>query len=279
VIFPTWTPIAFQNLINGYNEFLSDSRSSEHADLEAIKRDAEIWTRLTTRPEMESVWKFILARDEFSFFADPENLARANGGLVAKLGRYLRAYHSAPILSEREYKNEMLEISKLAERLSGKLKKFCDAGFSQNPFSNSSMFTFEEIERFGRFIDPKLFENKKHSTRSITAYLLDLRLPLVNHQLHALALRAKNELNDPRHKLQRLPRKVGDANVFRTYFISVVRNIFLGDFADGSHARLATFCSVALDDPEITADLVRQIAPIDDETKEFLKSVKSIENQ
>ena len=208
-------------------------------------------------------------------------LATRNGGLVAKLDRNMRAFDEAPILSPQEYKEEMLEISKMAEKLSVKLKKFNDAYFLYDPFVNQTMFSREQIETIAeKLVNPKFFESKKsyQSERSITAHLLDHYLPPFNVQLHNLSMRAKSEFEDPHHRLHRLPRKVSDNNVFRTYFISVVRNIFLADFGDGSHTRLATFCSVALDDPEITPNLVRKISPIDDDTKEWLKELRNYKN-
>lgn len=281
MIFPSWTPTAFQEKINDYHRFIADGNSSEHPEIEAIRSQSEMWTRLMTRPEMEDFWKFVFSKKYISVFAEPKMLASTNGGMVAKLNRYVNAFNAAPILSPQEYKDEMLEISRLAARLSAKLKKFCDADFLYNPFLNRSLFTSEQVERFGtKAINPKFFENKRgyQTEVSMTRHLLDDYLPPITDQLQNLALRAKSELDDPHHRLPRLPRKVGDANVFRTYFISVVRHILLLEFADGSHARLATFCSVALDDPGITAELVRRIAPLDGETKEFLKQVKEHNN-
>ena len=43
MIFPRWTPTAFQYHINSYIEFISDSRSSEHPDIKGLRRKGEMF--------------------------------------------------------------------------------------------------------------------------------------------------------------------------------------------------------------------------------------------
>jgi hypothetical protein len=274
--FPAWAPSSITDLIDEAEKDLQNGRTLTPSDREAIQRNAEMWTRLVTRPEMESVWRFIWGRSSFTIFATPKMLL-ANGGLVGTINRKVYSYETDPRMSDKDYENDLLEIARLAEGLSNKLKKYCDIEDWRNPFPPSALLTQEERDAVSGILRPEYFQHKKtyQSNAGLAGHILDSRLPKLDSLIRRLAEKAREEAGEKAARLNNLPRKVGDKNVFRTYFISIVKDYFMTQYHDYSPTRIATFCNVALDDPEITPDLVRKGFPIDAETKELLRQSKS----
>ena len=190
---------------------------------------------------MEAVWHFIAQFDNDNYLP-----LVANGGLFGNINGRLRAYHAAPKLSPTDYRDEMAEIARLAAVLSAKLKKFSPPDLDYcNPFP------------------PYVLLGK-------AANAVNDKLPPIDAQLIALAKRAEVEAVDQCHRFP-LPRKVNDKNTLRTYFVRIVADYFFIMYADYSPSRLAIFCGVALDDPDITPDLIRKLCPIDAAERTMLR--------
>lgn len=263
--FPEWVPHSIAQRVSEYKEHLD---TIDPVDKKAITLRAEMWNRLATRPEMEKFWKYIEKNNCLTFSLT------ANGGLLGHINRYVEKYNQSPLFSPTDYKKEMLEIAKIATSLTRKLKKFSDAEeVGGNPFIYGYVLSKPQIQKAIGLVRPDLIKpgaNEAFYVRSALNYYL----PNFKEQLESLALVAKNEATDKGHLLP-LPRKVKYTNNFRTYFVRVVTKYLITACYDFSPSIIATFCTVALDDPEITSDVVRKISPLDDDTKEFLAAVKS----
>lgn len=259
MIYQNWAPAEIIDYLNELSEYRGGGALSEDEALLA-KRFHEMWTRLVTRPEMEFVWRFIVERagDTFSL--------RTNGGLLARVNGVTRDFEENPKFSPKAYEEEMHEIAKLADTLARKLRKFSNAGSPYNPFPLHSLLDSAQVERARHMMHPDILARR----RELAPFSLTYWLPTIDEQLARLASNAAAEAEHQAHKLK-LPRKVNDKNTFRTYFINVVRDYFFCMYADYSPARLATFCSVALDDPDITANLVGKLFPLGDDEKEMLR--------
>lgn len=256
--YPNWVPLQIVERVQEYEEIIRTGDKWPSFDCEY-----NIWRRLATRPEMESVWNFITGT------VGSESLL-TNGGLSGKVNRAIRYFFSSPRLSPADYKKEMLEIAKLANTLSKKIKKFCDAG-PYNPFEYAMVFTNEQLKISLERLGEKYDDNRG---RSWNGYYLDSCMPTFDYQIKGIANRAQIESLEQTHKL-RLPRKVKDENLFRTYFIKVIGDYFFVSCADYSPARLATFCSVALDDIDISPDLARKLYELDDECRAMIEAQRA----
>lgn len=290
--FPKWTPVALIECIADSQKFLNEECGTDFENSipqHVLYRDTvtlrlQIVERLATRPEMEEIWKYLFSMEEYSEFLSEDGLRKV-GGLIAQIFRWLENFGSSLKITTKEYEEELLEISRLAEKLSIKLKKFCELNHLSNPFPSNVVFDRFQIENIARIIDPRFFSTIKYppdfnaelrdewrirETRSRTAYLLNDCLPNLDMQLHNLSVRATKEKENKASRHNDLPRKIKGENAFRTYFIGNANKFFLmlGNY---SITRVATFCSVALDDADITADLVRGLFPMDEETKKFVK--------
>lgn len=261
MIYPKWTPAALIDYLNELSEYRgSDALSEDEAAV--TLRFQEMWTRLATRPEMELVWRFIVGLDEGATYS-----LRTNAGLLSRVNTVIRNYEKNPRFSPKGYEEEMREIARLADTLSRKLRKFSKAGSVYDPFPLQSLFDNAQVERARGMMHPKILTGKSGSVPFSLTYFL----PALDEQLANLAKRATDEAEGQFYRLK-LPRKVNDKNNFRTYFINVVVDFFFGMYADYSPSRVATFCSVALDDPDITANLVGKLCPLGEDEKAMLKA-------
>jgi hypothetical protein len=256
MIFPTWVPMAIAEWVSEYHTSMAEDADCGRDDVGSAAFIIKIWIRLATRPEMESVWNFISTSDT--------GLAlTSNGGLVGMINRGLRRYAANPKLSPKAYSDELSEIAKLADSLSRKLKKFVDAEADHNnPFPLHSLLSDDQKQRAKGMMSAEILASR----RGMSAYAIAYYLPPIDELLIGLSGRAKTESVEQFYKLK-LPRKVNDKNLFRTYFIREVADYFFMQCADYSPTRIAAFSSVALDDPDITADLVRKLCPLDEEQK------------
>jgi hypothetical protein len=261
--YPTWTPAQLITLIEDYDALLQTSKLA-HEDTAELQRRASMWARLATRKEMERVWLFIAGADGL------ENL-QTNGGLAGRIDRAMTSFQMSPRLSKADYKAEILEISQLANALSNKLQKFCASESVQNFFRYGSLLEKQHLEGIKNIIRPELLKHRHGFTDQMAIYALDESLPSIHLQIKSLGQNAKSEAADQAYRL-RLPRKTNDKNTFRTYFIRIISDHFFINFADFSPTRIAIFCGVALDDPEITADLVRKLYVLDEDMKSMLKA-------
>ncbi len=259
MIFPAWVPREIIEYLADLVEYRSREGLSKD-ELTRTLRSQEMWMRLATRPEMEMVWGFILG---FGYMLP----LRANGGLLGRIETALENYEDSPKFSPKAYEQEMNEISKLAETLARKLRKFSDAGSVFNPFPFDSLLSEEQISQAKGMLHPRILAHP----RLASGFALTYHLPSFDQQLDGLTERAKEEAIHQAHRL-RLPRKVNDKNTFRTYFIQMIRDYFFCMYADYAPSRLAIFCSVALDDPCITANLIGKMFPLNDEEKAMFKA-------
>lgn len=214
---------------------------------------------------MELVWRFIIGLDNQVMCT-----LRTNGGLLATVNRAVRNYEENPKFTRRGYEEEMHEIAKLADTLARKLSKFSNAGACYNPFPLHSLLDSEQIERARLMMHPDILSRR----RALAPFSLTYYLPAIDKQLTRLSKSAIEEAVRQSSKL-RLPRKVNDKNTFRTYFTKVIVDFFFITYADYSPSRIAIFCSVALDDPDITPNLVGKIFPLGNDEKEMLKLNKA----
>ncbi|MDQ1923210.1 hypothetical protein [Massilia pseudoviolaceinigra] len=262
--FPNWAPPEIIEYLTELSDYRRLGVLSE--DEAAITlRFHEMWTRLITRTEMELVWRFIIGLDNQVICT-----LRTNGGLIATVNRAMRNYEENPKFTQRGYKEEMQEIARLADILARKLSKFSNAGASYNPFPLHSLLDSEQIERARLMMHPDILSRR----RTLAPFSLTYYLPAIDKQLTRLSKNAIEEAVQQSNKL-RLPRKVNDKNTFRTYFTKVIVDFFFITYADYSPSRIAIFCSVALDDPDITPNLVGKIFPLGNEEKEMLKLNKA----
>jgi hypothetical protein len=257
--YPKWVPASIVGRLAEYAEVKRSGRIWETFNIEF-----DIWHRLATRPEMEPVWDFIVK-------CVPADELTTNGGLTGNIDRAVRYFHTSPRLSPPDYKKEMLEIAKLADALSLKLRKFCEADTVYNPFPYHSIFNSEQLDITAQRQKEPISSRRD---RGLFRYKLDYCVPLLDVQLKGLANRAKTEAEDQAYRLA-LPRKVNDENLFRTYFVKKIGDYFFLHCADYSPSRLAIFCGVALDDPDITPDLVRKLYPLDDECRTMLEAQRA----
>lgn len=255
-----WVPASIAERVSEYERQITEISNGDISYNDAEKFISEIWIRLATRPEMHAVWTFI------SQFGEPSKLV-SNGGMLGIINRNVRRYFSNPKLTPVAYKDEMVEIAKLADMLARKLSKFSNIGASQqNLFTLHAMLSDLEFRRASELIDPAIL-----STRSLSVgAALNSFLPRIDEQLRGLASHARSEASEQMYRL-RLPRKVNDKHTFRTYFIRNIADYFFTFGADYSPTRISIFCSVALDDADITPDLVSKLCPLDHEQKRLLR--------
>lgn len=257
--YPKWVPASIVGRLAEYAEIKRGGHTWE-----TFNTEFDIWHRLATRPEMEPVWDFVVK-------CVPVDELTTNGGLTGNINRAIRYFHTSPRLSPPDYKKEMLEIAKLADALSLKLRKFCEADAVYNPFPYHSIFNSEQLEIAAKRLSESISSRRD---REIFRYKLDYSVPMLDFQLKGLANKAKTEAEDQSYRLS-LPRKINDENLFRTYFVKKVGDYFFLHYADYSPSRLAIFCGVALDDPDVTPDLVRKLYPLDDECRTMLEAQRA----
>lgn len=232
--FPQWAPPILLGAVEHYTQVANEGgpEAAQCADF------AEMWRRLLTRPEMEFVWPWIINTTGFGLC---EYL-----GFFRQFGSIVEDFHSAPRLSEAAYSAEMREIATMAASLAARIRKFSGTGLGRSPFNSILWPDNKEFELRDQFSESGEFRVFQKMTSEF---------PTVAQHLDRLEDVARSE---ERFQYSRLPvsRKSND---FRAYLIREIRNYFLM-FPEGhSPSRIATICSVALDDPDITPDLVRAL--------------------
>lgn len=237
--YPAWAPSEIVEAIKYLTAYPEEAPAAEKLRAEKI---ASMWMRLVTRPEMKDVWASILSSQLFPLMA-PQGFFRS----VSELDE---EFEVAPKLSEQAYSKELMEIAKLAKALATRIEKFDRAAWCGcSPFLSSEVFSGNELQTAAAMLAP----DQKHPFE--VARALDRHLPAFSKQLIGVAASATKEAKEQSRRLD-VSRKANDKNAFRTFFIRSVAWAL-----DYSPAKVAIFASVALDDPDISADLVRGLLP------------------
>jgi hypothetical protein len=260
-------PAYMLELFSKYEEISNSSKDPKQWKyLKTFQFEYDLWQRLATRPEMESVW-ILLANAMPSQHIASLNEIIANGGLVARANHAIRCFNTSAHLSPVNYKKEMVEISLLAKTLSNKLKKFCaSASASTNkPFTYGSLLSSDQMQHVMGIVE----SNELHFNEQNFNFRLDHYFPPMDELLKQLSAVAEQESKDQTHRLK-LPKKINDETLFRTYFVRVMGDFFYEYCANYSPSMLSIFCRCALDDPNITPDLVRRLYTIGDEDRLML---------
>lgn len=237
---PHWAPSELANA----SELFEQQAKVEGADVARCMQLSGMWFRLLTRPDMETVWPWI-SRTKTSFqFFEPY-------GFVYQFGVAVENFYACPRLSEKAYAKEMREIAALASILAERLERL-EARMPYgvgDPFSPHKLLPTHLADPY-QVTEPNEF-NPEQS-------LLHHRLASVTITEHLRYLEKAAEVEEKeQHSRLRVSRK---ANDFRTYLIREVAAYFLWILEEAPPSKIATICSVALDDPDVTPDLVRKIA-------------------
>lgn len=262
MIYPKWAPIEVINLLTSYEsqitEFCDNKFDVEDLNTFAWRKGHINWVeynkvlifkkdvlvRLVTRPEMESVWKWVAKQD---FKLD----ITANGGLIGNFLKAIDIWYSTAQVPQSERNDDFKEISKHARLLSLKLQKY--RGETQPINSYMALFPTS-------FKDKYQIKYSKSSANDPKRFMLPLEhfayiIPPLYELLNQLAVLALNSQIDlPSY----FPKKITAENAFRTYLINntVERIYSLGEIPPPTIVQ--KFISVALDDYSITPDIVRK---------------------
>lgn len=261
---PSWAPTPLAEWLESYIKH-AEEHGPRFVECEGVPELKDIWCRLLTRPEMEVVWKYI---EE----AETSLSLTSNGGLLGTVNRAIEYYISARRISPAHYKEEMADIASLAEALARKIKNYSSANSFGlfNPFPIDSLMSKDQLFSAGKMLRSDFLEPSPVTGVSRTATALNWHLPAAHEILEGLARRASNESEHQSSRL-RLPTKTKGATVFRTYFARYVADWLVMHRLDYSPTKIATFCSVALDDPDLTPDLIRKICPLDPDMRDMFE--------
>lgn len=260
MIFHSWVPKSVVNQVTTYFNQPSGATKFEIKTGDGVLDVAEMWKRLAMCHEMETVWKFISTRN-------PSIELTSNGGLLGKVNRAMASYLENPKLTPADYKTEMKEIAKLSELLARKIKKFDGENGAYTTFPLHSLLNNHQLAQAEIMMRPEVVSG--NNVMRGKCWILDYCMPSISTQIEALAKIADSESKQQNMRFK-LPRKVKGKNAFRTYFVRIVADYFFCMYADYSPARLSIFCSTALDDVEITPDLIRKLYPLDRDQKSML---------
>jgi hypothetical protein len=238
--FPDWAPpqivdaIAFMQADDSRHEQFSGYQDN-------LGRMIEMWTRLSTRPEMKPVWEWYFASDLSKIFGFHDHRSLFYCASVID-----EVFPVAPKLSSQAYKVEMNEIAALANKLADKMRKFDFP--TENTFALHNIVSPLYLDDADDATNEDRLSSWMDATRHFDRWIPSM--PDLLNRIEAFAIREGHE------QWSRLPmsRKVNGPSAYRSFFIRTVAYHF-----DRSPARIAIFCSVALDDPDITADMVRKL--------------------
>ncbi len=206
-------------------------------------------TRLATRPEMEVFWQDFLE-------CLHKNAPDMDDGRIYmeifEIVSLKEEYFSSARLTEKEYEEELNDISELADALSKKTRKFTSFPAFNNPFKFSRFFTEGEFD---------LFSSKVHHDGYLNMVSREKRFEHITPPMHKMFENLRDYSKEEatrKHSRMELPRRVRAKNAFRTYFVQEVASRFAPIYKGNAPSKIATFCSVALDDPDINSDMVRK---------------------
>lgn len=263
MIYPKWTPTEIIDLLSSFdleeaefkgsgldldslNSFAWNKGHSNWGEYEKVlnfKKAAIL--RLATRPEMESVWSWVI-KQNFNI----KILARA--GLIGDFLRKVDMWHSAAQVPQAEREEDYKLIRQYAKLLALKLQKY--RGEKQPINSYLLLFPLSFKEKYTKYVEKVALENENKSSLLPLDHLATI-LPPLSELLNQLAIYVKDEKNElPPY----FPRKLTAENAFRTYLINnmIDRVYSLGSIPPPSI--VSKFIGVALDDYSISPDIVRK---------------------
>lgn len=261
--YPKWSPTEVIKLIAESKSRLNSQREWGAGEKELLQRDVEMWQRLATSPEMEVIWKKIIDNGkDHGWLTGTRGSILAVEILVRVVNDVRNKYDTGVKLTKKDYESELKDIAQLASSLSNKLRKFSVADEENNPFLYRLLLANENLNLLSKVLKPQTFDQELRDLWWChrPEHYLDPVLPPINKLLELLSHAARVELQEKELRLD-LPTKVGAANAFRTYFISSIGSFLTSSWTQYSPSNIATFCSVALDDDAITADLVSKLLP------------------
>jgi hypothetical protein len=261
--YPKWTPKELIDLLSSFemeervfkdskidldslNSFAWNKGLSNWSEYEQVlnfKKEAIF--RLATRPEMESVWSWVL-KQNFKLKIS------ANGGLIGDFLRKIDMWHSAAQVPQAEREEDYNLIRQYAKLLVVKLQKY--RGENQPINSYISLFPLSFKDKYTKYVEKAALENENKSNL-LTLNQLATILPPLSELLNQLAIYVRDEKNElPPY----FPKKVTAENAFRTYLINnmIDRIYSLGSIPPPSI--VSKFIGVALDDYSVTPDIVRK---------------------
>lgn len=232
--FPNWAPSALFPAVEHYAE--EGRKGGENAPQCALL--AEMWQRLLTRPEMESIWPWIIeVTDGIELYG--------RMGFFREFGMSIERFHVLPKLSEAAYATEMEEIAKMAVALSDRLKQFESCVPGGNPFAalHMPLRKWDELSLLMK-------DNLEMLPKMMRQF------PSMTEMLDLLTLEARKEAE---LQIDRLPvsRKSKELKPF------LIREVlaYFRSFENGySPSKIATICSVALEDASIDGGLIGKYA-------------------
>lgn len=232
--FPSWAPSVLCEAVEHYES--AARKGGENAPQYELL--AGIWQRLLTRPEMESVWPWILeTTGQFELYR--------RMGFFNEFSMSIERFYALPKLSEAAYAIEMEEIAEMAAALSGRLKKFETSVPGGNPFYRLHL-PWERWDKLTKL----LMDNMQLFPKVIKEF------PSVTQLLDLLRDDAKKEAELQLSRLA-VSRKSKELKPF------LIREVvtYFKYFDNGySPSKIAAICSVALDDASIDGGVVGKYA-------------------
>lgn len=240
--FPKWAP---QDVVDYYKGF-------PESDSPELLKDKEVIYRLITRPEMENVWAWV---HEQNMCLPP----MSNGGIVGMFLRALESFDNTAKIPASERAGDFIEIQQMAFQLYIKLEKYKNEYHAFNHYTSLIPECYDEflISSLKETYQQKLIDRKKTLTWETRFPFWNEYLPPISSLLKQLSIAAKlsdSKLDKP------FPTKIKQSSALNTYLINVFyNNYLLVDNGAFPPSIVATFISVALDDPSVTADKVRKL--------------------
>lgn len=257
--FQTWVP---PELVETYRALVEDERQfstlvitaeelETHANRcgfaswiefdECRKLQLGILHRFLIRAELESVWNGL-------------KLVKSPGKTAAswvywQTSRAAERWYQIAKLSSANRAAEYKKISALASELAAVLEKY-ELGHEFD-FRLAALFGNNYTEKMLKVLHPKLLENENLQVK----VLYQKVLPTLPEMLMQLAEIASEGSIDARPSPVR---KINASTAFRTFLIGRLGQCFerMGEY---SHTTVAACVAVALDDPDVTPDLVSHI--------------------
>lgn len=235
---PSWAPTELADLCRAFDQIAEEGG----ADAEQCRMLSAMWLRLLTRPEMELVWPWIMR------LTAGHDLYDRQFGFVSQFGVIVESFHTCPRLSQQSYAKEMREIAEMASALATRLETL----EARVPYGVGDPFDpYEMLPEHLR--DPYQGNGPFNPEQSRQYHWLASRT--ISEHLRSLEEKANLEEKEQHSRLP-VSRK---ANDFGAYLIRELDKYFRSFSEDVSPSKLATICSVALDDPRKNGDFVSKI--------------------
>ena len=261
--YPKWAPIELIELLSSFDTEKTEFKDSK-LDLDSLNSFAwnegytnwpeyekvldfkkEAILRLATRPEMESVWSWVL-KQNFRLKIS------ANGGLIGDFLRKVDMWPSAAQVPQAERAEDYKLIRQYAKLLAIKLQKY--RGENQPINSYFLLFPSSFKEKYTKYVETAALKNGNKSN-FISFNQLATILPPLSELLNQLAIYVRDEKNElPPY----FPKKVTAENAFRTYLINNMVDRIYSFGSTPPPTIVSKFIGVALDDYSVTPDIVRK---------------------